>query len=136
MKKRYMNNKLFYIPQRKRIQSGGAKSSLGSVIGKLVGKGISAAIKHVPKHIVKPILKSSVIQKQLAKASTIPLKSVGSNIVKTAKASGGMGIQKALLGLQVASIPLEVTGIVQSEKSIRAQYDANKPLSRFKPVFV
>ena len=61
MKKRYMNNKLFYIPQRKRIQRGGAKSSLGSVIGKLARKAISGAIKHVPKHIVKPILKSTVI---------------------------------------------------------------------------
>src|SRR5271163_200110 len=136
MKKRYMNNKLFYIPQRKRIQRGGAKSSLGSVIGKLLGKGISTAIKYVPKHIVKPILKSSVVQKLATKASAIPLKSAASNIAKTAKASSGQGIQRALLGLQLATLPLEVTGIVQSEKSLRAQHDANKPLSRFKPVFV
>src|SRR5271163_1875466 len=136
MKKRYMNNKLFYIPQRKRNQRGGGFGSIARALGKVAIKGISAVIKHVPKHIVKPILKSSAVQKLATKATTIPLKSVGSNIAKTAKASSGQGIQRALLGLQLATLPLEVTGIVQSEKSLRAQHDANKPLSRFKPVFV
>src|SRR5271163_4749208 len=103
MKKRYMNNKLFYIPQRKRDQRGGGFGSIAKALGKIAIKGIGTAVKSIPKSIVKPILKSSFVQKlaarSAARAAATAAKGAASNVAKTAKASSHQGIQRALLGL-------------------------------------